>query len=127
MAERLIAAVLKTADCNRSGGSNPSFSARRKSKKIKACRTNVLRAFFMLFNVDVTFSIGLFEILFSWIGEIASVPISFESGFSGCRGLMITSSILVGRLFLKGYFISRFFAAVMRHRRKEAKKVIRYE
>ncbi len=27
MAERSIAAVLKTVDCNRSGGSNPSFSA----------------------------------------------------------------------------------------------------
>jgi len=59
----------------------------------------------MLFNVDVTFSIGLIGFPFSWIGEIASVPISFESGFSECRGLMITSSILVGRLFLKGYFI----------------------
>ena len=27
MAERSNAAVLKTVDCNRSGGSNPSFSA----------------------------------------------------------------------------------------------------
>jgi hypothetical protein len=32
MAERSNAAVLKTVDCNRSGGSNPSFSA----EKIKA-------------------------------------------------------------------------------------------
>ncbi len=30
MAERSIAAVLKTVDCNRSGGSNPSLSAERK-------------------------------------------------------------------------------------------------
>jgi hypothetical protein len=29
MAERSIAAVLKTVDCYRSGGSNPSFSAQR--------------------------------------------------------------------------------------------------
>ena len=29
MAERSNAAVLKTVDCNRSGGSNPSFSASR--------------------------------------------------------------------------------------------------
>ena len=29
MAERSNAAVLKTVDCNRSGGSNPSFSAKR--------------------------------------------------------------------------------------------------
>ena len=30
MAEWSIAAVLKTVDCNRSGGSNPSFSAKEK-------------------------------------------------------------------------------------------------
>ena len=29
MAERFNAAVLKTVDCNRSGGSNPSLSAKR--------------------------------------------------------------------------------------------------
>ena len=29
MAERSNAAVLKTVDCNRSGGSNPSFSAKK--------------------------------------------------------------------------------------------------
>lgn len=70
MPERLNGTVLKTVEGDEpSGGSNPSFSARRKSKKIKACRTNVLRAFFMLFNVDVTFSIGLFEMPFSWIGK----------------------------------------------------------
>ena len=32
MAERSIAAVLKTVDCNRSGGSNPSFSALEKKR-----------------------------------------------------------------------------------------------
>jgi hypothetical protein len=31
MAERSNAAVLKTVDCNRSGGSNPSLSADKKS------------------------------------------------------------------------------------------------
>ena len=33
MAERSNAAVLKTVDCNRSGGSNPSLSALLKSRK----------------------------------------------------------------------------------------------
>jgi hypothetical protein len=32
MAERFNAAVLKTVDCNRSGGSNPSFSAKKNKK-----------------------------------------------------------------------------------------------
>ena len=32
MAERSNAAVLKTVDCNRSGGSNPSLSASIKTK-----------------------------------------------------------------------------------------------
>lgn len=32
MAEWSIAAVLKTVDCNRSGGSNPSFSAEKNPK-----------------------------------------------------------------------------------------------
>ena len=34
MAEWSNAAVLKTVDCNRSGGSNPSFSADRLSKTV---------------------------------------------------------------------------------------------
>ena len=67
MAERLIAAVLKTADCNRSGGSNPSFSARRKSKKLKRVESRFYTLFFVL-NVDVTFSIGLIGFPFSLIG-----------------------------------------------------------
>ena len=33
MAEWSIAAVLKTVDCNRSGGSNPSFSAKKNRNK----------------------------------------------------------------------------------------------
>ena len=35
MAERSNAAVLKTVDCHRSGGSNPSFSASRNTKGYK--------------------------------------------------------------------------------------------
>ncbi len=35
MAERSNAAVLKTVDCNRSGGSNPSFSASWKANEYK--------------------------------------------------------------------------------------------
>lgn len=35
MAEWSIAAVLKTVDCNRSGGSNPSLSADRVRKLTK--------------------------------------------------------------------------------------------
>ncbi len=35
MAERSNAAVLKTVDCNRSGGSNPSLSAKKVSKLTK--------------------------------------------------------------------------------------------
>ena len=39
MAERSNAAVLKTVDCNRSGGSNPSFSAEfGKLSKIRTSR-----------------------------------------------------------------------------------------
>ena len=36
MAERSNAAVLKTVDCNRSGGSNPSLSAIRSPEFIKS-------------------------------------------------------------------------------------------
>jgi len=35
VAEWSIAAVLKTADCNRSGGSNPSFSAKSPVSKLE--------------------------------------------------------------------------------------------
>ena len=35
MAERSNAAVLKTVDCHRSGGSNPSFSANRNTNGYK--------------------------------------------------------------------------------------------
>jgi hypothetical protein len=35
MAERSNAAVLKTVDCNRSGGSNPSLSAGKPSNRVQ--------------------------------------------------------------------------------------------
>ncbi len=51
MAEWSNAAVLKTVDCNRSGGSNPSFSAtwslKENFKKIKPLNTSVFEGFFL--------------------------------------------------------------------------------
>ena len=43
MAEWSIAAVLKTVDCQRSGGSNPTLSAR----KTKACKSDDCRLLFL--------------------------------------------------------------------------------
>ena len=49
MAERSNAAVLKTVDCNRSGGSNPSFSAesvfQKKHKNSKPFKHQRLEGF----------------------------------------------------------------------------------
>ena len=46
MAERSNAAVLKTVDCNRSGGSNPSFSAEfGKPFKYKASRFFLIKVY----------------------------------------------------------------------------------
>ena len=45
MAEWSIAAVLKTVDCNRSGGSNPSLSARSQIKNYKKRQTQCLPFF----------------------------------------------------------------------------------
>ena len=42
MAERSNAAVLKTVDCNRSGGSNPSLSAQKK------VLSSLFKAFFLI-------------------------------------------------------------------------------
>ncbi|MCF8301122.1 MAG: hypothetical protein K9I55_08725 [Haliscomenobacter sp.] len=46
--------------------------------------------------------------------EVNPVNRSFESGFTGFPGLIITSPIWVGRLLLKGVFISRSFADALR-------------
>ncbi len=51
MAERSNAAVLKTVDCNRSGGSNPSLSANKK------CEVVLLRIFYFF---SFSYSILLF-------------------------------------------------------------------
>ena len=48
MAERSNAAVLKTVDCNRSGGSNPSLSADNKSKYFNACILNDTSVFIFI-------------------------------------------------------------------------------
>ena len=86
MAERLIAAVLKTADCNRSGGSNPSFSAKGGSqKKIKACKTEVLRAFLFVLNGRLSLEIGLIGYPFSWIGKYLLYKLVLNHGFRGFR------------------------------------------
>ena len=49
MAEWSNAAVLKTVDCYRSVGSNPTLSADNNTLCVKAFKTYVLRAFFMSF------------------------------------------------------------------------------
>ena len=43
-------------------------------------------------------------------GNYARDSWMFESGFSGFRGLTITSLVWVGRLLLNGAFIARLFA-----------------
>jgi hypothetical protein len=54
MAEWSIAAVLKTVDCNRSGGSNPSFSAHKNNHKQKSFKINPFKGFcFFVFVVIV--------------------------------------------------------------------------
>ena len=47
---------------------------------------------------------------------IKNSPLSpgFESGFTGFPGLIITSPIWVGRLLLKGVFITKPFADALR-------------
>ena len=57
MAEWSIAAVLKTVDCNRSGGSNPSLSAEALANNIaRNCKSpsNTRLTGFLLFNAFVT-------------------------------------------------------------------------
>ena len=60
--------------------------------------------------------VSLYEIIHLRINTQSSVKIiraaatSFESGFSGCIGLTITSLDGMGRLLLNGAFISWLFA-----------------
>ena len=75
MAEWSNAAVLKTVDCNRSGGSNPSFSAKenRKHLVIKFLRFFVFNIIQLLVNVSL---ITLF--LIDYEGEILQRVITFS-------------------------------------------------
>jgi hypothetical protein len=41
---------------------------------------------------------------------IRAAATGFESGFTGCTGLTITSLVDMGRLLLNGVIISRLFA-----------------
>gem|GEM_PF-6980868 len=45
--ERFIAPVLKTGDCNRSGGSNPSSSAEYQLKTFKSLQMTKFAGFFV--------------------------------------------------------------------------------
>ena len=60
--------------------------------------------------------VSLYEIIHLRINTQSSVKIiraaatSFESGFTGCTGLTITSLDGMGRLLLNGAFISWLFA-----------------
>jgi hypothetical protein len=53
---------------------------------------------------------------------IRAAAIGFESGFSGCIGLTITSLDDMGRLILIGAFISWLFADALRIGEKKCKK-----
>ncbi len=60
--------------------------------------------------------VSLYEIIHLRINTQSSVELiraaatGFESGFTGCIGLTITSLVDMGRLLLNGAFISRLFA-----------------
>ena len=60
--------------------------------------------------------VSLYEIIHLRINTQSSVELiraaatGFESGFTGCIGLTITSLVDMGRLLLNGAFSSRLFA-----------------
>ena len=60
--------------------------------------------------------VSLYEIIHLRINTQSSVEMiraaatGFESGFTGCTGLTITSLVGMGRLLLNGVIISRLFA-----------------
>jgi hypothetical protein len=72
--------------------------------------------------------VSLYEIIHLGINTQSSVKIiraaatSFESGFTGCTGLTITSLDDMGRLILIGVIISRLFADALRIGEKKCKK-----
>ena len=64
--------------------------------------------------------VSLYEIIHLRINTQSSVEMiraaasDFESGFTGCTGLTITSLDGMGRLLLNGVIISRLFADALR-------------
>ena len=54
--------------------------------------------------------------------NLYAAAIGFESGFTGFRGLTITSLVWVGRLIFDGAFIPRLFADALRIGEKKGKK-----
>jgi hypothetical protein len=53
---------------------------------------------------------------------IRAAATGFESGFTGCIGLTITSLVGMGRLLLNGAFICWLFADALRIGGKKSKK-----
>ena len=51
----------------------------------------------------------------------------FESGFTGFRGLTITSTVWVGKFIIICCFLFQAFRRCVTHRRKEGYKVILYK
>ncbi len=72
--------------------------------------------------------VSLYEIIHLRINTQSSVEMiraaatGFESGFTGCIGLTITSLVDMGRLLLNGAFIPRLFADALRIGEKKCKK-----
>ena len=72
--------------------------------------------------------VSLYEIIHLRINTQSSVEMiraaatGFESGFTGCIGLTITSLVGMGRLLLNGTFISWLFADALRIGEKKRKK-----
>ena len=61
-----------------------------------------------------------------FVGNYARSRHWFESGFSGFRGLTITSLVSVGRLLLDGAFIYRPFADALSIGEREGVKSIQF-
>ncbi len=55
MAERSNAAVLKTVDCNRSGGSNPSSSAEKNPKRYQNLENPMIFGVFCFYRLTKLF------------------------------------------------------------------------
>ena len=77
MAEWSIAAVLKTVDCNRSGGSNPSLSA---NKPAYIAGFLVFTRFIALFYVflPVPYSAIFYQFFDTFLKKVSNLLILFE-------------------------------------------------